>query len=64
VNVVPTELNGLHAKGLARGENALLVSSLNLAFGTSTEFRAAREIGVWIEVPGVSSAVICASTKP
>jgi hypothetical protein len=65
VNVVPTELDGLHAKVLAWDENAVLVSSLNWLSAHPTEFRAAREIGVWIEAPGVSSAVISAlTTKP
>jgi cardiolipin synthase len=64
VNVVPALLEGLHAKVLVWDDNSLLISSLNWLSAHPTEFRAAREIGVWIESPNISSTAITALTQP
>jgi cardiolipin synthase len=60
VEVMQTGREGLHAKVLGWDDHALVISSLNWLSAHPAPFRAAREIGVWVEAPGITSEVISA----
>jgi cardiolipin synthase len=62
VTVAPTKLDGLHAKVLAWDGNSALITSLNWLSAHPTGSRVPREIGVWIELPGISDIAINALT--
>jgi phosphatidylserine/phosphatidylglycerophosphate/cardiolipin synthase-like enzyme len=57
VNLTPMAHPRLHAKVLAWDNNAAVVTSLNWLSADPSEFTIAKELGVFIESPGIAKAV-------